>query len=131
MSSTGSKRENGETNQIVNMDILAPEDYHKVVATPDSNFSPARNKAIVNETIASTVKYFNNIGKAIDDNLANRMDIFASYGNHRLHGGGTKKFQDYVGKKLVSELIGEKILSKIRTAQAANKLGGNTKFITL
>ncbi len=112
------------------MSIIQPEDYHKVVAKPDPNFSPARNKAIINETIKDTEAYFAKLGKVINDELGNRIDIFSSYGVYRFN-KGDKNFDKYAGKRLVSQLIGEKILSKIRVAEEANKLGARNNFITL
>lgn len=106
---------------------LDPKDYKYFVEKPNATFSPERNKAIIQETITSTEKYFRGIGKVIDENLGNRIDILASYGTYRFN-RGTKSFGEYVGKRMVSQLIGEKILEKIRVAESVNKLNGNDKY---
>lgn len=112
--------------------IVTEKDYKYFVEKPDPSFSPARNKAVIEETIKSTEKYFRNIGKVLDDNIMNRIDILGSYGDYKLNRGGSKSFKDYAGKRLHAELIGEKILSKIRALEAANALSGrNDKFIQL
>ena len=110
--------------------IVQPDDYKYFIEKPDSSFSPERNKAIIQETIKETEAYFKGIGKAINDNLGNRIEIFSTYATYRFN-KGQKGFKDYVGKRLHSELIGEKILEKIKIAQSANKLGGNNTFIQL
>lgn len=112
--------------------ILAPEDYKYIVKTPDKEFSPARNKAVINETIRSTEQYFAKLGKVLDDNILNRIDILATFGDYKLNKSGEKNFKDYAGKRLYSELIGEKILEKIRVLETANKLTGrNDRMIQL
>ena len=102
--------------------IIQEADYKYYVSKPDPSFSPARNKAIINETIQDTEKYFRNIGKVLNDNILNRIDILGSYGDYKLNRNGSKTFKDYAGKRLHSELIGERILSKIRALETANAL---------
>jgi hypothetical protein len=111
--------------------IVQPEDYKYFIEKPDQNFSPARNKAIINETIAKTEKYFQGIGKVINDNLGNRIDILSSYATKRLGTGSTKTFEEYVGRRMISELIGERILEKIRVAESVNRLNNNRKDLIL
>jgi len=106
--------------------IITEQDYKYFIEKPDSSFSPARNKAIIDETIKSTEKYFKNIGKILDDNIMNRIDILGSFGDYKLNRGGSKSFKDYAGKKLHAELIGERILSKIRALETANRLHGRS-----
>lgn len=104
--------------------VIQQEDYKYFIEKPDPKFSPARNKAIINETIRDTEKYFRNLGKVLDDNILNRIDIMATFAEYKLNRNGEKSFKDYAGKRLHSELVGEKILSKIRALEAANKLTG-------
>ena len=111
------------------MDIIQKEDSRFFIERPDSSFSPQRNKAIINETIQETTKYFRDLEEKIDDDMRNRIDILSSYATYRLSGTGTKSFKDYVGKELRSRLIGEKILSKIKVLESADRLKGRTKIL--
>jgi hypothetical protein len=106
--------------------IIDPKDKKYFITNP-KDFSPERNKVIINETIAETTKYFEDMMKAKDDDLANRIDILSSYGVYRFGSTGGKDFEKWAGRKLQNELIGEKILSKVRVAQSVNKLQGNRK----
>lgn len=105
--------------------VIDPKDKKYFVEKP-KNFSPARNKAIINETIEETTKYFQQL-TAITADEENRIDILKSYGLYRLGGKGFKKFEDWAGRKLVNELIGEKILSRVKIADSINKIRGNRK----
>lgn len=110
-------------------DVL-PEDYRFIQDKPDPNFSPARNIAIVKETIKETEKFFADLHK-IDPEMQNRIDIVSSYGVRRLSGQTQKSFRDYVGKELFNQLIGEKIMAKVRIADTVaklNKANGNNRF---
>lgn len=99
-------------------------DYKYFVEKPDPNFSPERNKAVINQTIKSTEEYFRKLGKVLDDNILTRIDILTTYGDYKLNRGGEKKFKDYVGKQMHSQLIGERILEKIKLLEQANKITG-------
>jgi hypothetical protein len=110
-------------------DIL-PEDYKYINDQPDPNFSPRRNKAIMQECIEETDKYFATL-KKLDDDVLNRIDIVSQYGARRLGGHTHKKFKDYVGRELFNQLVGEQIMQKVRIADTVNKLNkanGNTKY---
>jgi hypothetical protein len=98
-----------------------PQDYKYIVAKPDASFSPQRNKAIVDETIAETTKFFQETGRILNDQDKLRVSVLSSYGQYRFN-RGTKTFKDYVGKNLYKELIGERVLSKARIADTVNKL---------
>jgi hypothetical protein len=111
--------------------LIQSEDYRYFIEKPNKNFSPQRNKAIIQETIQETDKYFRGIGKVIDDNLGERIDLISTYATKRLGGGMTKSFADYVGKETISRLIGEKILEKIKVAESVNRLNGNRKDLIL
>lgn len=112
-----------------NMDtsILSPEDYKYVIDKPDRNFSPKRNKAIIDQTIRQAEKFFKKTATVINESTMNKIDVVSTYGTYRFN-RGTKSFRDYVGKKLYSELVGEKILQRVRVMDSVNKLSGNTKY---
>lgn len=107
--------------------IIPEQDYKYFVAKPDPSFSPQRNKAIIQETINKTDKFFAGIGKVINDNLAERIDMLTYYGTYRMN-KGTKSFKEYVGGKAYSQLIGERILSKVRVMDSVNRMNGNNKY---
>lgn len=107
--------------------VIDPKDKKYFIEKPGKDFSFARNKSIINQTIAETIKYFQELAKAGDNEMGNRIDILNSYGRYRLGGKGTKKFDDWAGRELTKKLIGEKILSKVRIADSVNKLQGNRK----
>src|SRR3990167_3131822 len=102
---------------------LDPVDYRFINNKPDPDFSPERNKAIVDETIKETDKFFAQEGKIMDKALGERIDIISSYALYRFN-KGTKSFLNYFGKENYHKLIGEKILSKVRIAETVNKLNG-------
>ncbi len=107
--------------------IIDPKDYKYFIDKPNSSFSPSKNKAIINETIKETERFFEEIANEIDEELGNRIDILASYGTYRFN-RGQKSFEDYAGKKIVGEMVGEKILSRIRVMDSVNRVNGNDKY---
>ncbi len=112
--------------------IIAPEDKRFYVQKPDPSFNPTRNKQVIEETIRETTQFFTTINKAFSDEVSRRAEIVSDYGNYRLNMGGEKTAEQYLGKRLMSELIGEKILSKVRVLEASNKMSGRKdKFIQL
>lgn len=111
--------------------LIQPEDYKYRVEVPDSNFNPLRNKAIIQETIEETEKFFADLHKAQVEGLGERFDMLSSYGLYRFN-KGDKSFENYVGKKAVQNLIGDKILEKVRRLEELNKLTGQKeRFIQL
>ncbi len=102
--------------------IIDPKDKKFFVHNPGKDFNPSRNKAIINETIRETEAYFTKLNTLLDDDMLNRLDIMNSYGRYRLGGIGQKRFEDWAGRDLTRQLIGEKILQKVRIAQTSNKL---------
>lgn len=106
--------------------VIQPEDYKYYVSNPDPSFSPRKNQAVIQETIKETEEFFKGQGKVLSDNILNRIDILNSYGRYRFN-KGVKSFEEYAGRHLIQELIGEKILSKVRVMDSVNKLQNNRK----
>jgi hypothetical protein len=106
--------------------IIQPEDYKYFVKDP-SSFNPAKNKAVINETIKETEKFFKDMVEKMDDEMGNRIDILSTYARYRFN-TGSKNFRDYAGKQLADQLIGEKILQRVRVMDTVNKINGNDKF---
>lgn len=88
----------------------------------DPNFNPDRNKAIIDETIKETEKFFGDLYKLDDDESKKRIDIVSSYGSYRFN-KGTKDLKHYLGQKRYGELLGEKLRDKVRAVESVNKLG--------
>lgn len=107
---------------------LDPKDYRYINPNPDPDFSPERNKAIVEETIRETNAFNAAYNVLRSDAWAERKDILKHYAYYTLVQGGRKNIKDYLGKKVYEGLIGEKILSKVRIAETTNRLNGNTRF---
>lgn len=107
--------------------IIDRKDRKYFIENPGKDFSPERNKAIVEETIQEATKYFETLQSIKDDDLTNRIDVLSSYGKYRLGGQGFKEFKAWAGKDLHDKLIGERILERVRMADSVNKLQGNRK----
>lgn len=107
---------------------LDPADYHLINETPDKDFSPERNRAIVERTIKEAEEYFKLQRMAKDKELEHRIDIIASYGDYRLNRGKTKQLREYLGREQYNAIIGEHLLEKLRVAEATNRLNGNTRL---
>uniref|UniRef100_A0A6M3KXN6 Uncharacterized protein n=1 Tax=viral metagenome TaxID=1070528 RepID=A0A6M3KXN6_9ZZZZ len=109
-------------------DVIQPKDRKYFVDKPSKDFNPERNKAIIQETIRETEKFFEKLEGALDDDIMNRIDVVGTYGRYRFN-RGHKSLRDYLGRELYEKLVGEKILSKYRTLSADDKLKGNTKVL--
>lgn len=107
--------------------IVQPKDYKYFVQNP-KNFSPEKNKAVVNETIKETTAYFKKLETELDDEAGNRIDILGTYARYRFN-RGEKTFKQYAGNDLYKKLIGEKLLSKVKILSSIDKLKGNTKVL--
>jgi hypothetical protein len=106
---------------------IDPKDYKYIQKTPDRSFNPARNKAIIDQTIKDTETYFKDINGLFNDSIHDRIEAVSAYGAYRFN-RGDKSIKDYLGKKLYENLIGEKILSKLRVMESVNKLNNNKKY---
>lgn len=93
---------------------------------PDADFNPARNKAVVEETIREATKYHQTVGGLIDEALGERIDAVSTYFTYRLN-RGTMAPKDYFGKQLMKKYTGERLMSKLRALKAAEKLGKKTE----
>lgn len=105
---------------------LDVRDYKFIVKDP-VNFSPQRNKAIMDETLTESKKYFDDIRAALNDPFMERLDVMSSYAMHRF-GQGTKTLRQFVGESNYKTLVGEKLLERVRIAKSVNKLNNNKKF---
>lgn len=112
---------------MLTINDIDKKDYKYIVDRPDSTFNPAKNKAIIDATIKETEQYFKSLQDVFDDNLMERIEAVGAYGRYRLNRGG-KKIKDYLGDRIYTEIVGEKILSKLRVMESVNKLNQNHKY---
>lgn len=112
------------------MNDVNPLDWHLYIKD-DPSFNAKRNQAVLDEVLRKAdILHYAFSAKAHKD-AGNRADMLSSYGVYRLSSGGTKKFDDYMGKGRMKQIYGEKILEKIRVMESIEKLNqkkGNTKF---
>lgn len=103
--------------------------YHNYnnVSVPDKDFNPARNKAVIEETIREAEKYHKTVHQLLDDSMGERIEAVSSYGAYRFN-GGEKSHKDYFGRRLMTRFMGEKLLSKLRVMDTVNKLNNNKRF---
>ena len=106
---------------------LDPKDYKYIIDVPDPDFSPKRNRAIVEETIKDTENYYKILHGGKDTDLENRVDILSSYGRYRFN-RGHKQIKEYLGKEQYEAIVGERLMEKLRVAQATNKLFSTDKI---
>lgn len=99
------------------------KEYKKNFHVPSADFNPARNKAVIDETFKEADAYHKSFGKALEDSLGQRYEVIASYGDYRLNRGNTKGIKEYLGDKLYTELVGEKLLEKLRVMKAVDRFG--------
>lgn len=113
-----------------NLDVrsgLEQKDYRYLNKNPDPDFSPERNAKVIQETINEATKYHNDWKNVLTDEGRNRMDILSSYATYTLSKGGSKNLKQYLGNEAYKEIIGDKVVSKLRVAQTSNVLGGRPK----
>lgn len=110
--------------------LIQPEDKRFFVEKPDSSFSPARNRHIIQETIKETEAFFRKLNTELDRDMENRIDMFSSYATYRFN-RGTKSVEDYLGKDISRQLLGERILSKVRTLDAVDRLSGKKNLVQI
>ena len=105
---------------------IQPEDRRFIKNDP--NFNPNRNKAIVDETIRETERFFAELEELKDKEALNRIDILTSYGIYRFN-KGTKDLKGFLGRQQYNDLVGEKIRDKVRAMESINKLGGDKRIL--
>lgn len=91
---------------------LDPMDYHFINKNPDINFNPARNKAIIEKTIADAEAQRARKLAEHDDEYAERADAVVSYLKH-LDQKGQKPIDQYFGKRTLAYLRGLEVKQKL------------------
>lgn len=115
----------------ISIQDIAPGDYKYIIDKPDADFSPARNKAIVEKLIADTDKFFNSLEKELQVDKDNRVDVLSSFAQYTFSKGGHKTLEQYLGKRKMAEIYGQRIVEKLRildSIQKLNRQNGNTDY---
>jgi len=86
----------------------------------DPNFSPERNKAIIDETIRANEQNVLRKRKEYDEAISERAEAVASYLNH-LKNGKSSTVEKYFGRRMLAQLRGDDIRQKLMNAYAAQK----------
>lgn len=108
-----------------------PDNWHLYVEKPEEDFSAEKNYAVIQETIEEYEKMRYGVDEKVQIAAADRADILASFAKYKLDLGGEKKIEEWLGKKRMNEIYGEKLVEKIRLMESIKKLNrakGNTKF---
>lgn len=79
---------------------------------PDADFSPAKNKKVIADTIANYEANRAKRKKNFAEKLEERSDAVASYFQHLNQGKGTP-LEKYFGRKELARLQGKKIYEKL------------------
>jgi len=81
---------------------------------PDPNFSPERNKKVIEETIKEYEAKRARELKKFEKGLAERTDAVASYLTGRYGAYRSTPLERYFGKRYLAKLRGEKIVEKLK-----------------
>jgi hypothetical protein len=103
------------------MDI-DPKDY-KYISNPSKDFNPKRNEAVIAQTIKEADEYHSSYGQAMDAALGERWEVMAQFGDYKLNRSGGKTMRQFLGDKLYTDLVGEKLISKVKAAKTVDKFG--------
>lgn len=106
------------------------DNYHLYVEKPDPKFSPERNYKVISDTIVEYEKARYGIDPKVQAAAADRADILTSYGIYRFN-RGTKKIEEYLGREMMAQIYGEKLMQRIKALETIKRLNiknGNTKF---
>ncbi len=88
---------------------------NRLFNSEDTEYNAKRARALIEETIQETTAYFKSL-EDIDEKGKERIDVLVKYGAHRFN-EGNKTLKDWAGKRLYSELVGEKIINRIKAGK--------------
>ncbi len=100
----------------------------KAVYKPDPTFNPQRNAQVIQEVHDDTRKFFKRLEDTYEREMENRVDILSSFARYKFDRLGDQKLKGYVGKRLHTQLVGEKLLEKVRIMQSVDKLALRRKI---
>lgn len=108
---------------------LTPEqaqkaDYDRYFVKHPKDFSPTRNKTIVEQTIKDYEAMRIKKAKQFDDHYAERADAVITYLRSLDRGGATSSLEKYFGKRMLAHLRGQQIRDMLMAGmRVKNKQG--------
>jgi hypothetical protein len=117
--------------QNLSLADINPDNYRLYVDKPDKDFSPAKNKSVIDGVLKENDKMQRELNKEVKTNAGNVADILASFAKYKLDLGGGKQLEQWMGKDGMKRIYGEKLLEKMRRFEiikAQNRKQGNTKY---
>jgi hypothetical protein len=94
-------------------DLVKPEDKRFILDTPDEDFSPERNKAIVEQSIKDYEAMRAKKMKDRVEEYAERADAVTTYLKSLTHGRSNSNMEKYFGKRNLAYLRGQEIREKL------------------
>lgn len=88
----------------------------------DKNFSEARNRQIVAETMRETDEFFQKESSLVHDGMMERAHAMACYGTYLFAKHGSKNVDDYLGRHTLTRFLGEKVMERIKAYKTAARL---------
>lgn len=95
---------------------LDKRDYRFVLDKPDADFSPERNKKIIEDSIRAYELKRSSVFKKFYEGVRERAEAVASFLDHVNKGGGND-VDKYFGPKMLAKLRGLEILDEIKSAR--------------
>lgn len=106
---------------ILNGERVASEDMKRFWKDrPDPDFSVKRNEEVIKRSIARAEAHRKAAIKAKQEGLGERVNAITSYIKY-LDKGGSKKAEDYFGRKTLAELQAKKTITLLQEAKASGK----------
>lgn len=93
---------------------LTDKDVKRYGLLGDPDFDEARNKRIIKKTIEDHDKVMKAKIKRIDEGIAERSDMLASYIRHVTNKSSDKSFEEYVGWNNIKHLWGEARVAELK-----------------
>ncbi|MHB9161556.1 MAG: hypothetical protein ACYC6W_11840 [Nitrosotalea sp.] len=110
---------------------IHPDNYRLYVERPEKDFSPERNRNVINQVISENDSMQKELQSSVKENAGNVADILSSFAKYKLDKDGGKQLEQWMGKEGMKKIYGPKLLEKIRMMEvikAKNRKDGNTKF---
>lgn len=97
-------------------------DYQKYyIESPTSDFSPEKNKSIIEGTIQKYEKKRADMMKLYREGLSERIDAATDYIRY-LERGGSSPAEQYFGKRELARLRGQKIVQTVQRTASGKKI---------
>jgi len=124
-------RGTGVSSTLTPLAMIDKSDYKYVVETPDADFSPKRNKMIIENTIRKYDETRKRRMKDFREGIGERSEAIASFLKH-IDQTGKNKLDGYFTPQMLAHLRGAEIIDKLRekrfvTKQPFYTIGGVVK----